>query len=80
MQILPGDKFKFNEHKFSKLILDFYGQEFLEALNPKLIGYQGKYFSYSLLACDINPTIDRISHILIVKFLASSIEAFFTSK
>ncbi len=80
LQILPGDKFKFNEHKFSKLILDFYGQELLEALNPKLTDYQGNYFSYCLLACDINPTIDRIIHALIVKFLAGSIEAFFTSK
>jgi hypothetical protein len=77
MQIFPGGKFKFDERNFSKLILDFYGQEPLEVLNPKLTQYEGKYFSYCLLVCDINPTIDRISHILMVKFLADSIEAFF---
>lgn len=77
IQIFRGGKFKFDEHRFLKLILEFYGQEPLEALNPKLTQSQGKYFSYCLLGCDINPTIDRITHILNIKFLALSLEVFF---
>ncbi len=34
LQLFPGGKFKFDENKFTKLVLDFYGQEALEALNP----------------------------------------------
>ncbi|MEH1800495.1 MAG: TniQ family protein [Nostoc sp.] len=77
LQIFPGGKLKFDEYAFSKLIFDFYGQESLEALNPKLTQHQGKYFSHCLLGCDLNPAVDRITHILMVKFLANSIEAFF---
>ncbi|MEH2136714.1 hypothetical protein [Nostoc sp.] len=77
LQIFPAGKFKFDEYGFSKLIFDFYGQESLEALNPKLTQHQGKYFSHCLLGCDLNPSIDRITHILIIKYLANSIEVFF---
>lgn len=77
IQIFPRGKFKFDERRFLKLILEFYGQEPLEALNPKLTQSQGNYFSYCLLGCDINPNIDRITHILMIKFLAGSLEVFF---
>ncbi|MBN4001755.1 MAG: hypothetical protein HWQ58_07960 [Nostoc sp. LPT] len=77
LQIFPAGKFKFDEYGFSKLIFDFYGQESLEALNPKLTQHQGKYFSHCLLGCDLNPAIDRITHILMIKYLANSIEVFF---
>lgn len=78
MILLPGAKFRFNEKSFSKSICDFYGQEFLEIINPTLIRNADKYFSRYLLACDVNPVIDRIMHILIIKFLASSVTTFFT--
>lgn len=77
MQIFPGGKFKFNEQEFFRCMLSFYGQECLEAINPRLIQHQGKYFSHCLLACDVNPAIDRITHVLIIKFLIDSIQAFF---
>ncbi|MBD2413795.1 hypothetical protein FACHB389_19825 [Nostoc calcicola FACHB-389] len=77
LQTFPGGKFKFDEFGFTQLIFEFYGQEFLEALNPKLTQHQGKYFSYCLFGCDLNPAIDRITHILMIKVLANSIEVFF---
>ena len=78
MTLLPGAKFRFNEKSFSNSICDFYGQEFLEIINPTLIRNPDKYFSRCLLACDLNPVIDRITHILMIKFLANSVETFFT--
>ncbi|MBH8578270.1 TniQ family protein [Nostocaceae cyanobacterium CENA369] len=78
MTLLPGGNFRFNEKSFSNSICDFYGQEFLEIINPNLIKNPDKYFSGYLLACDLNPVIDRITHILIIKFLVNSVERFFT--
>ncbi|MBD2203540.1 TniQ family protein [Calothrix sp. FACHB-1219] len=78
MNLLPGGKFRFNQKFFSNSICKFYGQEFLEIINPKLIRNSEKYFSSYLLGCDLNPVIDRITHILIIKFLANSVERFFT--
>jgi hypothetical protein len=77
MQIFPGGKFKFNEQEFFQVYVGFLCQECLEAINPRLTQHQGKYFSHCLLACDVNPTIDRITHALMVKFLAGSMEVFF---
>ncbi|ABA23096.1 Tn7-like transposition protein D [Trichormus variabilis ATCC 29413] len=79
LKTFAGGKFKFNDCGFAQLIFEFYGQESLEALNPKLTQNQGKYFSHCLFGCDLNPAIDRITHILMIKFLANSIEEFFQS-
>ncbi|MEH2218722.1 MULTISPECIES: TnsD family Tn7-like transposition protein [unclassified Nostoc] len=75
--VFSKDKFIFHEQEFYNAVLTYYGQEFLEAINPKIIKNPEKYFSNCLLACDVNPVIDRIIHILIIKFLANSIEDFF---
>ena len=77
LQTLPSGKFKFDENGFAQLIFQFYGQESLEVLNPKLMQYQGKYLFHCLFGCDLNPAIDRITHVLMIKFLANSIEEFF---
>lgn len=77
LQTFSSGKFKFDESSFFQLIFEFYGQETLDLLNPKLVQHQGKYFSHCLFGCDLSPTIDRITHILMIKFLVSSIEEFF---
>lgn len=79
LQTFSGGKFKFDEYGFAQRIFEFYGQESLEALNSKLAQPQGKYYSHCLFGCDLNPAIDRITHILMIKFLADSIEEFFQS-
>ncbi|MBD2451002.1 hypothetical protein H6G76_28515 [Nostoc sp. FACHB-152] len=79
LKISLGGKFNFDEYGFAQLIFEFYGQESLDVLNPKLAQNQGKYFSHCLFGCDLNPAIDRITHILMIKFLADSIEEFFQS-
>ncbi|MBD2044139.1 TniQ family protein [Coleofasciculus sp. FACHB-64] len=76
LQSFPGGKFKFDEYGFAQLIFEFYGQESLEAVNTKLTHHQGKYFSHCLFGCDLEPAIDRVAHILMMKFLANSIEEF----
>ncbi|MHC5724045.1 MAG: hypothetical protein ACYTXY_07760, partial [Nostoc sp.] len=75
--LFPGSKFIFQEKDFSKSIINFYGQDFFETINQNCIKNPDKYFSNSLLACDINPAIDRIIHIVIIHFLANSLENFF---
>ncbi|MBD2359778.1 TniQ family protein [Anabaena minutissima FACHB-250] len=79
LQTFSGGKFKFDEYGFAQRIFEFYGQESLEAINPRLAQHQGKYFSHCLFGCDVNPAIDSITHILMIKFLANSIEEFFQS-
>ncbi|MDZ8064920.1 MAG: TnsD family Tn7-like transposition protein [Nostoc sp. DedQUE08] len=75
--LFPGSKFIFKEKDFSKSIFNFYGQDFFETINQNCIKNPDKYFFNCLLACDINPVIDRIIHILIINFLANSLEKFF---
>ncbi|WP_414587908.1 TniQ family protein [Scytonema sp. PCC 10023] len=77
MVLLPGGKFRFNETSFSDAIFNFYGQEILEIINPNFIKSPVNFCSMSLLTCDINPVIDRMTHILMIKFLANSLEEFF---
>ncbi|WP_230967911.1 TnsD family Tn7-like transposition protein [Nostoc sp. WHI] len=78
--VFSKDKFIFHEQEFYNAVLAYYGQDFLEAINPKRIKNPDKYLSNCLLACDLNPVIDRVMHILIIKFLANSIEDFFKAQ
>ncbi len=77
MSLLPRGQFRFDETSFSNAIFDFYSQEVLEIINSNFINTPVKYFSMSLFACDIKPMIDRITHILLIKFLANSVKDFF---
>lgn len=77
LTILSSGEFIFHEQKFSDYIFDFYSQDFLSILNLKMINNIGKYLSHCILACDVNPVIDRITHIIIIKLLANSVELFF---
>lgn len=77
ISILPGGKFIFQDKYFSDCMLDFYGYDSLKAINPNLIKNPDIFFANCLLSCDLNQVIDRTTHILIINFLASSIEEFF---
>lgn len=78
MTLLPGGKFIFQEKYFSDCMLDFYGDKCLKVINPNITKNPETFFANCLLSCDLNPAIDRTSHILIINFLArSSIKEFF---
>ena len=77
--IYTKTKFKLDEQKIAEAFWDFYGQDFLEVIQPNIIHETGKHLANYLLACDLNPVIARITHILIIKFLAGSLTSFFSN-
>ena len=66
-------KFKYHEQQLTDAFLEFYGQEFLQAIQPTILEKLEKYLEYHLLSCDITQTIDRVTHILLINFLCGSI-------
>lgn len=70
-------RFKYHGQYFTNAFLKYYGLEFLQAIQPKILGKLENYLEYYLLSCDITQTIDRITHILIIKFLCGSIRNIF---
>ncbi|MBD2211882.1 TniQ family protein [Nostoc linckia FACHB-104] len=77
LTVLPGNKLKLHETELCQSIFEMYSQDFLSIVNINFIRNPAKYLSHCLLACDVNPVIDRITHILMIKFLANSLEWFF---
>lgn len=77
MSISSSKTFKFDGRKFADVILDFYSQEFWDIVKPGLYTHAEQYFAHCLLACDIMPTIDRVTHIALIRFLSSSLKDFF---
>ena len=71
-------KFKYHEQKLTDAFLEFYGEEFLQAIQPVIVNKLETYLEYCLLSCDITQKIDRITHVLIIKFLCGSIRDIFT--
>lgn len=69
--------FKFDKRKFAYAIFDYYGQEFWEIVKPGLATSMGQYFAHCLFACDISPVIDRVTHLLLIRFLSNSFNDFF---
>ena len=70
-------KFKYHKEKFTEACVEFYGEKFLQTIQPKIWEKRHSYLEYSLFSCDITQTIDRITHILLVKFLCGSIRNIF---
>jgi hypothetical protein len=71
---------KFNQQKFLDALLNCYDQSFWEIVKPEVTRKLSYYLQYCLLGCDINPTIDRVTHIILIRFLAGSLEEFFSDK
>jgi len=68
---------RLDEVKLSQAMFDFYGPEVLEAVRPPMSKNLFLYWANTLLACDINPVLDRVTHLLLMTFLAGSLENFF---
>ncbi|MBW4579645.1 MAG: TnsD family transposase [Tildeniella nuda ZEHNDER 1965/U140] len=66
----------FDAQKFAEDFTSYYGHDFLESTHLSLSNKPEVYLSLCLLACDIQPAIDRIAHILLIKFLVPSITDF----
>ena len=70
-------RFRYHEELFTEAFVEFYGKEFLQAIQPQVWRKLNAYLEYSLFSCDIAQTIDRITHILLIKFLCGSIRNIF---
>ena len=70
-------RFKYHEQRFTEAFVAFYGKEFLQAIQPRIWEKLEAYLEYSLFSCDITQTIDRITHVLLIKFLCGSIRNIF---
>lgn len=66
-------KVDFDEEKFENAILAFYGRECLNLIKPGLADRLGRYSLRCLLACDLEPAVDRVTHVLLIKFLFGSV-------
>ena len=77
MKVPSSNTFKFDSQKFADAIFDFYGQEFWNVVKPGLGTHAERYFTHCLLACDIMPAIDRVTHIILIRFLSNSPKVFF---
>ncbi len=70
-------KFRYHNELFTEAFVEFYGKEFLQAIQPQTWEKLNIYLEYSLFSCDITQTIDRITHVLLIKFLCGSIRNIF---
>lgn len=70
-------RFKYHEQRLTQAFVAFYGKEFLQAIQPQICEKLEAYLEYSLFSCDIAQTIDRITHVLLIKFLYGSIKNIF---
>lgn len=80
VEVRAGGNIKFNQQKFLETILDAYKQSFWEMLKPEAAQKLDRYLQYCLFGCDVNPTIDRVTHIVLIHFLSSSLEEFFADR
>ncbi|MBD2077006.1 TniQ family protein [Phormidium sp. FACHB-592] len=74
---LPKSKSDFNSQTLFEDITNFYGLEVLDLIKPDKVANMKVYLECCLLACDIDQVIDRITHLLLIKFLSGSLEHFF---
>ena len=72
----PGKLF-FKEKEFTESIISFYGEEFLNVMNLNLDAHLGRHFSRTLFSCDVELNINRLMHILLIKFLLKSLKNIF---
>ncbi|MEM7590204.1 MAG: TniQ family protein [Cyanobacteria bacterium P01_A01_bin.83] len=70
-------KFKYHDELFTETFVEFYGKEFLQAIQLQIWEKLNIYLEYSLFSCDIAQTIDRTTHVLLIKFLCGSIRNIF---
>ena len=71
---------KFDRQKFADAVFDFYGHEFWNVIKPGLAAQSTQYFAHCLFACDMAPVTDRLTHIVLIRFLSSSLKDFFNEQ
>lgn len=71
-------KSKYHYQHFTEAFVKFYGEEFIQAIQPQIWEKLEAYLEYYLFSCDITQTIDRVTHILLINFLYGSVENIFT--
>jgi hypothetical protein len=72
-----GDKVCFDAQAFLREILCSYQQEFWDIVRPGIYSKLEEYLAYCLLGCDMTPTIERVTHIILISFLSESLQDFF---
>lgn len=77
-KLLRGE-FKFDERELFQSFCDFYGEECLNWIEPRFVDTEGKYLIHCIFAGDLDPKIDRVAHILIIRYLFGSITDFVMS-
>lgn len=77
LDIFPVKTFKFCKERFVEKLLSFYGEDYLNLVKPGFVNKAAQYSYRCLLACDVEPAIDRVTHILLIKFLVNSLKDFF---
>lgn len=70
-------KFQYHQQHFTEAFMKFYGEEFIQAIQLVILKKPESYLEYYLFSCDITQTIDRITHVLLIKFLCGSIRDVF---
>ena len=68
-------RFKYHEQHLTDAFFEFYGEQFIQVIQPKIVEKPENYLEYHLRSCDITQTIDRITHILLINFLWDSIKS-----
>ncbi len=76
---LVRGEFKFDEWELFQSFRDFYGEEALNWIEPRFVDTEGKYLIHCLFAGDLDPKIDRVAHVLIIRYLFGSITDFVVS-
>jgi hypothetical protein len=74
-KLLRGE-FKFDERELFQSFGGFYGEDCLNWIEPRFVDTEGKYLIHCLFAGDLDPKIDRVAHILIIRYLFGSITDF----
>lgn len=77
LEFETSTKFRFDESKFFDDFRSFYGEEFLNTVSPLSFQSSKDQFVQCLLACDLSQTINRVHHILLINFLAPTLQEFF---
>ncbi len=71
-------RYKYHEQHLTDAFFEFYGEQFIQEIHHKIVENLENYLEYHLFSCDINQTIDRVTHILLIIFLCGSIRNVFS--
>jgi hypothetical protein len=76
LKLLRGE-FKCDAQQLFEGFCTFYGSDCLNLLEPRFIETDGNYLLHCILSSDLDPKIDRLAHVLIIRYLSGSVSNFF---